>query len=296
MKKWILSLTLAASVVGLAACGSNGSGGEVVVKTKAGNITQDELYKALKDKYGDQVLQQLIFDKVLSKKYKVSSKDVDKQVQQAKDQLGAQFESALAQYGYKDEQDFRNTIKVGLLEEKAATKDVKVTDKELRDYYNNIKPEIKARHILVADKKTADDIEKKLNEGQKFEDLAKKYSTDTGSAQKGGDLGWFGPGKMLPEFENAAYALKINEISKPVKSQYGYHIIQLTDKKKKESFEKMKKQITQEVKTQKVGQAEIAKAMKAEIKNANVSIKDKDLKSALDNVLNADTSSSGATK
>ncbi|PKR86682.1 peptidylprolyl isomerase [Heyndrickxia camelliae] len=296
MKKWVLSLTLAASMVGLAACGNSGSGSDVVVKTKAGNITQDELYTALKDKYGEQVLQQLIFEKVLSKKYKVSSKDVDKQVQEAKDQLGSQFESALQQYGYKDEKDFRNTIKVGLLEQEAATKDVKVTDKELKDYYDkNVKPDIKARHILVKDLKTANEIEAKLKAGEKFEDLAKKYSKDTGSASKGGDLGWFGPGKMLPAFENAAYALKLNEISKPVKSDYGYHIIQLTGKKKKESFAKMKPEIEKEVKASKVDNSKIAKTMQSEIKDAKVKIQDKDLKNTLDNVLNASTSSTGAS-
>ena len=297
MKKWILSLTLAASVVGLAACGNSSSGNDVVVKTKAGNITQDELYTALKDKYGEQVLQQLIFEKVLSKKYKVSSKDVDKQVQEAKDQLGAQFDSALQQYGYKDEKDFRNTIKVGLLEQQAATKDVKVTDKEIKDYYDkNIKPDIKARHILVKDLKTANEVEAKLKAGEKFEDLAKKYSTDTGSASKGGDLGWFGPGKMVPQFENAAYALKLNEISKPVKSDYGYHIIQLTGEKKKAPLDdKMKKQIVQDIKTSKVDNAKIAKAMQSELKGANVKIEDKDLKGTLDNVLNADASSTGTS-
>jgi len=296
MKKWVLSLTLAASMVGLAGCGKSGSGSDVVVKTKAGNITQDELYTALKDKYGEQVLQQLIFEKVLSKKYKVSSKDVDKQVQEAKDQLGSQFESALQQYGYKDEKDFRNTIKVGLLEQEAATKDVKVTDKELKDYYDkNVKPDIKARHILVKDLKTANEIEAKLKAGEKFEDLAKKYSKDTGSASKGGDLGWFGPGKMLPAFENAAYALKLNEISKPVKSDYGYHIIQLTGKKKKESFAKMKPEIEKEVKASKVDNSKIAKTMQSEIKDAKVKIQDKDLKNTLDNVLNASTSSTGAS-
>lgn len=296
MKKWVLSLTLAASMVGLAACGNSGSGSDVVVKTKAGNITQDELYTALKDKYGEQVLQQLIFEKVLSKKYKVSSKDVDKQVQEAKDQLGSQFESALQQYGYKDEKDFRNTIKVGLLEQEAATKDVKVTDKELKDYYDkNVKPDIKARHILVKDLKTANEIEAKLKAGEKFEDLAKKYSKDTGSASKGGDLGWFGSGKMLPAFENAAYALKLNEISKPVKSDYGYHIIQLTGKKKKESFAKMKPEIEKEVKASKVDNSKIAKTMQSEIKDAKVKIQDKDLKNTLDNVLNASTSSTGAS-
>ncbi|GIN84108.1 foldase protein PrsA [Heyndrickxia sporothermodurans] len=295
MKKWVLSLSLAAGVIGLAACGNNG--GDTVVKTKAGNVTKDELYEAMKDKVGDQVLQQLVFEKVLSDKYKVSDKEVDKQVEQAKKQLGDQFEAALQQYGYKDEKDFRNTIKIGLLQEKAATKDLKITDKDIKEYYdNNIKPDIKASHILVADEKTANEIEAKLKKGEKFEDLAKKYSSD-GTKDKGGDLGWFNTGKMVPEFEAAAYKLKVNEISKPVKSQFGYHIIKLTGKKDKAPLDdKMKKEIKDKIKASKVDQAKVAATMKKEIKDAKLDIKDKDLKNAFDNVLNADSADSTSKK
>ncbi len=84
-----------------------------------------------------------------------------------------------------------------------------------------------ARHILVADEATAKTIEDQLAKGADFAALAKQYSTDTGSATKGGDLGWFGKGAMVPEFETAAFSLKVGEISQPVKSQYGYHIIQV---------------------------------------------------------------------
>ncbi len=279
MKKWIIALTLAGSVLALGACGQSGS--DKVVESKAGDVTQDELYKAMKDKVGDQALQQLVYEKVLSKKYKVEDKELNDKVAALKEQLGSNFEATLAQYGYKSEADFKKTMKLGMLQEKAAMKNIKVTDKDLKDYYANYKPEIKARHILVADEKTANEVKKKLDGGAKFEDVAKEYSTDTASAQNGGDLGWFGAGKMDPDFEKAAYALKVNEISAPVKTQFGYHIIQVTDKKEKKSYEDMKKQIEYEVKSSKLTNEDINKAMQRELKAAGVKVNDKDLKDAL---------------
>src|SRR5689334_10212401 len=168
--------------------------------------------------------------------------------------------------------------------------DVKVTDKELKDYYNNYQPDIRARHILVADEATANDIKKQLDAGAKFEDLAKKYSTDTGTKDKGGDLGWFGKGKMDPDFEKAAFALKVNEISGPVKTQYGYHIIQKTGEKPKKSFNAMKKDIITAVKESKLTNDIINARMQKELKAANVKIDDKDLQGAL----NPATTSGGA--
>lgn len=282
MKKWIISLSIAAGVFGLTACSQNNASSDVVVETKAGNITKDELYEAMKTKFGEQALQQLVYEKVLSKEYKVSDKDLAKKLDQIKADLGSNFEAALSQYGYKNEDELKETIKIGLLQEKAAIKDVKVSEKELKDYYDNFKPEIKARHILVADEKTANEVKKKLDEGAKFEDLAKQYSSDTGSAAQGGDLGWFGPGKMVPEFESAAYALKVNEISAPVKSEHGWHVIQVTDKKEKKSFDEMKDELEYELKVSKLDGEAVQKAMQREMKAAKVDVKDKDLKNILE--------------
>jgi foldase protein PrsA len=279
MKKWILALTLAGGVLALSAC--NQSGSDNVAESKVGNVTQEELYNSMKEKYGEQALQQLVYEKVLSKKYKVTDKELNEKIDQLKADLGANFETTLAQYGYKSEADLKKTMKLGMMQEKAAMKDVKVTEKELKDYYDSYQPEIKARHILVADEKTANEVKKKLDGGAKFEDVAKEYSTDTASAQNGGDLGWFGTGKMDPDFEKAAYALKVNEISAPVKSQFGYHIIQLTDKKEKKSYEDMKKEIEYQVKSSKLTSESINKAMQRELKAANVKVSDKDLKDAL---------------
>ncbi len=91
--------------------------------------------------------------------------------------------------------------------------------------------EVHARHILVADEKTADDIIKKLKAGGDFAALAKQYSTDKGTAaSSGGDLGWFKQGDMLPDFSAAAFSMSKNQVSdKPVHTRYGWHVIQVLD-------------------------------------------------------------------
>jgi len=89
---------------------------------------------------------------------------------------------------------------------------------------------IRARHILVASEKEANTILEKLKGGAKFEDLAKQYSLD-GSKDYGGDLGYFTAPEMVAEFSKAAFALKVDEVSKPIKTDFGWHIIKLVDRK-----------------------------------------------------------------
>jgi foldase protein PrsA len=273
MKKWFIAVTTAACVLTLSAC--NNADKEVIAETSAGDITKDELYEAMKERFGKDVLRELVHEKVLSKKYKVSDEEIKKELENLKEMYGPQYEMAVQQNG---EEAIKEMVKVDLLRQKAATNDIKVTEEEMKKYYDELKPEIRASHILVDDEKTAKEVKAKLDQGEDFEKLAKEYSKDPGSAEKGGDLGWFGPGKMVKQFEDAAYALKVGEISGPVKSDFGYHIIKLTDKKEKKPFEKMKDEIEFEIKKSKLDPGAVEKALQQEMKKADVKIKDEDLK------------------
>jgi len=116
------------------------------------------------------------------------------------------------------EKDLRALVSTQLLRKKvfdAITKDMKPEEEQ-----------VWARHILVKDEATAQDVVKQLKAGKDFATLAKEVSIDTGTKDTGGDLGWFGRGKMVAPFEDAAFKLAIGQISDPVKSDFGYHIIQ----------------------------------------------------------------------
>lgn len=121
---------------------------------------------------------------------------------------------------------------------------VQIPEAKLKEYYDSNKEkysrpdQVRARHILLktagkdetAVKQQADDLVKQLRAGADFAALAKQYSEDPGSKDKGGDLGFFDRGRMVPEFEQAAFSQEVNAIGDPVKSQFGYHIIQVTGK------------------------------------------------------------------
>jgi len=95
----------------------------------------------------------------------------------------------------------------------------------------DVAEEVRASHILVDDVETAREVRGLLEEGANFAELASVYSTDEGTKESGGDLDWFGRGRMVAAFEEAAFALSIGEISEPVETQFGYHIITLTDRR-----------------------------------------------------------------
>lgn len=281
MKKWLVPVALTASLIGLTACSSGDS--EAVVETKSGNITKEELYTVLKDSYGEQAVQQLVYQKILAKNYKITDEEMDKRVDEIKAQLGDQFETALMSYGYKDEADFRSKMEIALMQEKAAIKDIKVTEDELKEYYDNIQPEIQARHILVEDEATAKEVKQKLDAGGDFAEISNEYSTDEAAKAQGGDLGWIASdANMDPDFLAAAFALEKGQISDPVKTQFGYHIIEVTDIKEKESFEDMKKDLEYELKVSKIDNETMEKALQRELKDAGVKVKDKDLKDTFD--------------
>ena len=118
----------------------------------------------------------------------------------------------------------------------------KITDAEMKKYYDKNKAdfkEVRASHILVKTEEEAKEIKKKLDQGGDFAALAKEKSTDPGSAPRGGDLGFFTKDRMVKAFADAAFSMKVNEISKPVKSPFGYHIIKVVETKDAKKFEEL---------------------------------------------------------
>jgi peptidyl-prolyl cis-trans isomerase C len=126
-----------------------------------------------------------------------------------------------------------------------------ISDEQIRAYYDQnpilySTTQVHASHILVKDEELAKQLLAEVKaDPQKFADIAREKSTDSVSAKKGGDLGTFGAGRMVPEFEKVAFALKPGEISDVVKTQYGYHVIMVTERKEGEPkpFEQVKEQI-----------------------------------------------------
>ncbi|CAG9612963.1 Foldase protein PrsA 1 [Bacillus rhizoplanae] len=268
MKKAILALAVT-SVFTLSACGTS----DKVVTSKAGDITKDEFYDAMKKQGGQNVLRNMTMEKVFTKNYPVKDDAVNKKYDEYKKQYGDQFDALLKQSGMTEKQ-LKDSVRAELSMREAVK--ASITDKEAKENY---KPEIKASHILVKDEETAKKVEAELAQGKSFEDLAKQYSEDTGSKDKGGDLGYFGPGKMVKEFEDAAYKLKKDEVSQPVKSQFGYHIIKVTDIKELKPFDQEKDRIKGELVDKKIQDPQFMNDLVTkEMKKADVKINDKDLK------------------
>jgi peptidyl-prolyl cis-trans isomerase C len=159
-----------------------------------------------------------------------------------------------------------------------------ISDADLQKFYDQNKDkfksgeQVRASHILVKDEGAAKEILAEIKKGGNFEELAKKHSIDAAGA-KGGDLGWFGQGSMIPEFETVAFAMKEGEISGVVKTKFGYHIIKLTGKRPAgtRSFEESKELIKSKLLPEK--QQEIFAKLKDELKKgAKFSIKEDVLK------------------
>jgi peptidyl-prolyl cis-trans isomerase C len=121
--------------------------------------------------------------------------------------------------------------------EKEIEQKVSVSSEDIKTYYeknpNELmeNEEVHAAHILVKTKEEAEAALKKLKKGANFSELAKEISQDAGSKAQGGDLGFFPKGRMVPAFENAAFTLKPGELSEPIQTQFGFHIIKVLDKK-----------------------------------------------------------------
>lgn len=275
MKKLALAAIITAGTLTLAACTNNEADSEVVVESEAGDITKEDFYEKLKSRNGEAILEEMITIKVLENNYEVTDEDVDSEIDSMKEAYGDQYDSIIEQ-NFGDEDELREIIRISLLQEAAIAEDIEITEEDLEEEYNRQNTEIDAQHILVADEETANEVKQKLDDGEDFADLAAEYSTD-GSAEDGGNLGYFSTGEMVPEFEDAAYSMEADEISDPVQSQFGFHIIKVNDVRDKEEsigeFEDVKEDLRRELLTKRMDVTKVQEKMDALIEDANVDIK-----------------------
>ena len=234
------------AALSLAACAllaMTGCGEQQAIATVNGQkITKGELDAKLEQQGGKQALaamvqQALIFQYAKDHNITVSDKEVDDKLAEISSHFPAgQFESMLKAQGMTMD-DARKLVRENLLTKKAVDQNIKVTDAQVNDYLNTqhlslgAPAQVRARHILVKTEAEANSIEDQLHKGVDFAALAKQYSTDPGSKDKGGELGWFGPGQMVPAFQKAAFALKPGQISPPVQTPFGWHVIQVEEVK-----------------------------------------------------------------
>ncbi|MBF0706897.1 peptidylprolyl isomerase [Alkalihalobacillus hwajinpoensis] len=276
MKKMFIMLSALIALLAISACSNDSAdNSEAVVETSAGDVTKEEFYQALKDQSGEAVLSDLVQTKILEDKYDVSDKEVDAELDKIKEnfETDEQLEQALQSNGYKDIEQFKVDVRKQLLAQKAATEGVEVSDEKLKEFYDenkNLFTELEASHILVDDEDTAKEVQKKLEDGGDFAELAKEYSKD-GSAENGGDLGVFKKGDMVAEFEEAAFALKEGEVSDIVQSQFGYHIIKLK-KKTVMPFEDAKEQVEEQYMLQNA--KDVPTVIDELIKESDIKVKD----------------------
>ena len=203
-------------------------------------ITRQDFYIALSETAGKPVLDQLIAEMLIAQAaagagVSVSNEEVELEFEAVRQQVGPEFEILLAQYGMTAD-DLRKNIQISLLVFKVSTKDVIVTDEQINTYYDEHSAEfespemVKASHILVDTEAEAQAALDRIRAGADFGEVAAAVSMDPMTAPNGGDLGFFAAGEMVKEFEDAAFALRAGEISGIVETDYGYHIIQVTDR------------------------------------------------------------------
>ncbi|SCG84296.1 peptidyl-prolyl cis-trans isomerase C [Proteiniborus sp. DW1] len=263
----VVSLVLVFSMTG---CQSKqAADGEIVAKINDHVITKDELYEYLVAENGDRVLDALISEKIITieaekQKISISEEEIQAEIDEIISNYGGEevFNQAMQYYGYSLD-DIKKNITTNTQIKRLLEPSISISEEEMQEYFEANKEEfeqkeqVKASHILVETEEEAKEIKEKLSTGEDFAELAKEYSTDEGSKVSGGDLGYFGRGQMVPSFEEAAFSLEIDAISEPVKSDFGYHIIKVEDKKeaKEANYEESKDKIKDMLLDSKIPQA-----------------------------------------
>jgi len=220
-------------------------------------ISKDAVYEALLAADGGQTLSSMIDEELVRQAaeeagVEATDADVDALMDDIRGQFASEdeFLSTLAMYGMTEE-GLEEQMRLEALLNKLLEPQTDVTDEEVQAYYDENaasleEPEqVKASHILVATKEEAEQIRSELAGGADFAMVAAEKSLDTGTFDSGGDLGFFAKGAMEEAFETAAFALEVGQLSEPVETSNGFHIIQVTEKKAAymPTFEEKKEEI-----------------------------------------------------
>ncbi|RAS83300.1 foldase protein PrsA [Priestia endophytica] len=261
-KRKVMYIILSVALVALIVCGGwVYSKEQVVASVDGSDITKDDVYNLLADQNGAAAVDTLITEKIIDKEaekedIKITDKQVNQELDDLKEQYGGEdtFNQTLEASGVSLS-SLKEDIKKNKEIEELLRPSIKITEKEMKEYFNENKDsfaqaaQVKASHILVDDEKTAKEMKEKLDKGEDFATLAKKYSTDTATSESGGELGYFEEGTMTDEFDKKAFSMKKGEISDPVKTDYGYHIIKVEDVKeaKQASYKDSKAQVKEAI-------------------------------------------------
>lgn len=231
---------LAATTVLISAAFTNNE--DAVATVGDTEISKEELYTEMIRTSGEETLQLLITNEIIrqeaeNEQIDVTAEEIEAEKAEYAEGYGSQeaFEEALAAGGMTKE-EMEAEIERFLQIEKLIGADIDISEEDIQAYYEENEAsfaqeeEIEASHILLETEETAEEVAEKLEEGEEFAALAEEYSTDISNAVNGGELGVFAKGAMVPAFEETAFALDVNEISEPVETEFGFHIIQLTGK------------------------------------------------------------------